>query len=285
MDLTYWFMFPVAIGIATVANGIGVGGATFFSPLFVLGLQLDPKVAIGTALITEVFGFASGVSAHARNRTIDWHAARHLMIGAVPAAVLGSLVGGAVSAAALKLILGVGMLGVALAFLRHRDSEAEDEAIRRGEGVVKPYTERRVVTPDGEEFTYKECRRSEARWFATVGGLFVGLISTGLGELNAYALVKRCRIPTRITVATSVAVVAVTALAAGVTHLVDFVQEGGDTIDTVVSIVIFTIPGAIIGGQLGPQLTKRVRGDALLRLLGWLFLLVAGLTLAEAIYG
>lgn len=278
-------MFPIAIAVAGVANGIGVGGATFFSPLFVLALGLDTKVAIGAALVTEVFGFASGLTAHARNRTIDWHAARHLMIGAVPAAVLGSLVGGAVSATALKLILGVGLLGVALAFLRHRDNKAEDAAIRRGEGVVKPYTERRLVTRDGEKFTYKECRRRETPWFAAVGGLFVGLISTGLGELNAYALVKRCRIPTRITVSTSVAVVAVAALAAGLTHLVGFIQEGGDAIDTVVSLVTFTIPGVIIGGQLGPQLTKRVRGESLMRFLGWLFLLIAGLTLGEAIYG
>ena len=61
MELTYWFLFPIAILIASTANGAGVGGATFFSPLFILVLDLDPVVAIGTALITEVFGFSSGV--------------------------------------------------------------------------------------------------------------------------------------------------------------------------------------------------------------------------------
>lgn len=71
MDLTYWYMFPIAIVIALVANGAGIGGATFFSPLFVLGLSLVPKVAIGVALTTKVFGFASGVVAHARARTVN----------------------------------------------------------------------------------------------------------------------------------------------------------------------------------------------------------------------
>lgn len=66
IDLTYWYLFPISIVMASVANGAGTGGATFFSPLFVLGLGLSPQVAIGTADITEVFGFASGVSAHAR---------------------------------------------------------------------------------------------------------------------------------------------------------------------------------------------------------------------------
>ncbi len=64
MESSYWHLFPVAIVIATVVNGAGIGGATFFSPLLVIGLGLEPQVAIGTALITEVFGFLSGVSAH-----------------------------------------------------------------------------------------------------------------------------------------------------------------------------------------------------------------------------
>ena len=38
MELTYWYLFPIAIGIAWIANGAGIGGATFFSPLFILAL-------------------------------------------------------------------------------------------------------------------------------------------------------------------------------------------------------------------------------------------------------
>ena len=72
MEFTYWYLFPIAIVIATVANGAGIGGATFFAPLFILALHLEPRVAIGAALTTEVFGFASGVIAHTRARTIDW---------------------------------------------------------------------------------------------------------------------------------------------------------------------------------------------------------------------
>jgi uncharacterized membrane protein YfcA len=121
--------------------------------------------------------------------------------------------------------------------------------------------------------------------FAGAGGLFVGLISTGLGELNSYALLKRCRVPSRVTVATSVVVVAVTALAASVTHLLDFVREGGDAIDTVLSLVVFTVPGVIIGGQIGPRVTARIPGDRLLIYLGWLFLLIGIITIAEAIAG
>ena len=72
MTLQYWFMLPVSVLIATIAMASGVGGATFLSPFFILALGLPPEVAIGTGLITEVFGFASGLFAYARKKLIDY---------------------------------------------------------------------------------------------------------------------------------------------------------------------------------------------------------------------
>ena len=47
MTFEYWFMFPIAICIATVAMGSGVGGATFFAPILNLWLGVPIEVAIG----------------------------------------------------------------------------------------------------------------------------------------------------------------------------------------------------------------------------------------------
>ena len=57
---------------------------------------------------------------------------------------------------------------------------------------------------------------------------------------------------------------------------------GGDSLSTVGSLVIFTVPGVIIGGQIGPQIAKRVPEQRLVRSLGWLFLLIGVITLIEA---
>ena len=115
---------------------------------------------------------------------------------------------------------------------------------------------------------YRVCRVREDRLFAAVGGLFVGLISTGLGEANSYALVERCRVPSRVTVATSVTVVAATALAASVVHLVDFARTGGDQLSTVGSLLVFTVPGVVIGAQLGPEVVRRLSENTLIHALG-----------------
>ena len=76
MSLEYWFLCPISIAIATIAMATGIGGAVFFSPLFMLGLKMEPSVAVGTALITELFGLGSGLAAYWKRRLIDFSGPR-----------------------------------------------------------------------------------------------------------------------------------------------------------------------------------------------------------------
>ena len=284
MSMEYWFVFPVAVAIAATAMASGVGGATFFAPFFIIVLGLPPEVAIGTGLITEVFGFASGVYAYSRKRLIDYRLGVNLLVATVPAALLGSWVAGSISPEILKVILGTGLFAVALSFLRTPDSTEVgrmDEAIDRDYGGPRGETCLRAA--DGETICSTVCNRLEGRTIAGVGGLFVGMISTGLGELNGYFLLRRCRVPSKVSVATSVFVVAVTALSAATGHLVHFVQSGPEVLATVRNLVIFTVPGVILGAQLGSMLASRIPQHTLERAMGLLFLGVAALTLGEVL--
>ena len=51
----------------------------------------------------------------------------------------------------------------------------------------------------------------------------------------------------------------------------------------VLSLVIFTVPGVIVGGQLGASVSASIPQPVLERALGVLFLIIAALTLGEAI--
>jgi uncharacterized protein len=279
VTLEFWFMLPVSIGVATVAMASGVEGATFFAPIFLLILGLPAEVAIGTGLITEVFGFASGVTSYVRRRLIDYRLARTLMLGTVPAAVIGSLIAGVVRDDILQSILGMGLIAVALSFLTAPDHDEIERLDRSIDDEAESGPWSTVVTADGEEIRYVVCNRVEGMTVATVGALFMGMLSTGLGELNGYFLLRRCRVPSRVAVATGVLVVAVSALAAATVHLWRFVHIGGDTLGSVLSICLFTVPGVIIGGQLGPIVATRLSQHALERTLGVLFALVGAVML------
>jgi len=76
-------------------------------------------------------------------------------------------------------------------------------------------------------------------------------------------------------------VVAVTALSISIGHLIRFVQTGDKVLTMLLSIVIFTVPGVIIGAQFGSFFAGRIPQPILLRILGVLFILIAALTLGE----
>ena len=153
MNLEYWYMLPVSILIATTAMASGVEGGTFFAPVFILALQLPPEVAIGTALITEVFGFASGLYAYSRKRLIDYRLGLNLLMITIPMALLGTWVAGYVKPDILKVILGVGLFAVAVSFL-HTPKQSEvihlDELIQQENSRVKAETAWRQ--PPANEF-------------------------------------------------------------------------------------------------------------------------------------
>jgi hypothetical protein len=110
LSFEFWYLFPVSIVIATIAMSSGVGGAVFFSPLFMLALKLDPKIAIGSALATELFGFASGLVAYYKAKLIDFKLAKGLLIFSIPAAIIGTTYGGLIPPVVLKSIFAVGLL-------------------------------------------------------------------------------------------------------------------------------------------------------------------------------
>ncbi len=286
MTLEFWYMLPVSVGVATLAMASGVEGATFFAPIFLLALGLPPEVAIGTGLITETFGFGSGVLAYVRKGLVDFRLARSLLVATVPAAILGSAVAGTVRPEILEVILGTGLFAVALSFLRAPDA---DEVSRLDRGIRDEFggarAEASVRTSGGEEIRYTVCNRTEGRALAGLGALFMGMISTGLGEMNGYFLLRRCRVPSRVAVATGVVVVAVTALTAAVTHVWNFLHTGGDALETVVKLCIFTVPGVLVGGQLGPLVASRISQHKLEKSLGVLFALVGALMLAKVALG
>lgn len=76
----------------------GIGGAALFIPIFVIifpilgpDYPLTTAAAIGTALMTEVFGFSSGFVGYYRKRLIDFRSAIPFIRVAVPVAIAGAL--------------------------------------------------------------------------------------------------------------------------------------------------------------------------------------------------
>lgn len=292
MTFEFWFMFPIAIAVATIAMSTGVGGAIFFSPIFLIGLKLDPTVAIGTALITEFFGFSSGLIAYLRLKLIDFKMGWQVLMFAVPAAVVGAAVAEFFPDIVLKTIFGVGIIFVGTQIFtawwgerrEEMAKEVEQDQLKLKEVEPQHPSQARarhvVVAADGRRFEYSVFNRKVAAVYSTVGGMFLGMISVGLAELMEYQMVAKCRVPPPVAVATSIFMIVIAVAAASVGHIVSFVSAGSETMLQVASIAMFTAPGVLIGGQLGPFVQKVVPPETMKIVISVVFVVVGVFMLA-----
>lgn len=276
MEVTFefWYLFPISIVIATIAMSSGIGGAVFFSPLFMLALKLDPRIAIGAALVTELFGFSSGLISYYKAKLIDFKLAKGLLVFSIPAAIIGTLCVDLFPALVLKAIFAVGLIFIGYQlFASWRKEEREKHEVARVQEFENNY-ESDLTDSLGKVYRYTVCNKNIGRSFAAIGGVFLGMISVGLAELQEYHLIARCKVPTPVAVATSIFVVVFTVLVASVGHFYEFAKEGGDVLNQVINIVIFTIPGVIIGGQIGPKLQKVIPEDIMKAGISFAFVII-----------
>ena len=274
LSLEYWFLFPISAIIATIAMASGIGGAVFFSPLFMLALQLDAKIAVGTALITELFGFTSGLIAYIKTKLIDYHLAKNLLLFSIPFAILGLLIADYFPDVILKTIFAVGLIFIGLQlFTSWRQEEREKHEAVHEEEFKEDY-ESCLIDNEGHEYRYTICNKNMGRMFAAIGGAFVSMISVGLAELQEYQLVARCKVPTPVAIATSIFVVVITLLVASAGHIYEFASGNVSDLSEVINLAIFTVPGVILGGQIGPKVQKWLPDDKTKISISILFLMI-----------
>jgi hypothetical protein len=279
----YAFMLPVCVAIATIAMTSGISGAALLSPTIIVGFpllgvpKLAPAAAIGASLFTEFAGFGSGVVGYVRRRLVDFRTVRALVLVAIPFAAGAGFLSGAIDPRILKGVYGVLMLPLAAVLWR----QAREE-LRPGSPAPKPeYAPirdqaaevTRVVDSDGNVYEWRTCNRRIGRLLTAAGAAMAGLISTGIGEVEMPQLVKRCRVPVPVAAGTSIMIVASTVLGASVAHFLRLLQEGG--VGAIPwNLIVYTVPGGIIGGQIGARVQGRISPRLLERAMAVLFLLI-----------
>ena len=285
----YWFMFPACIVIAAIATFSGISGAALMTPFFLIGFplmgvpRLSTVAAIGAALFLETSGFGAGVYHYVRMRLIDLRMARSLAMVTIPVAVAGAVLAHHAPATALRIAYGVAMLGVAALLVQGSDPGE----VRRGRRPTTPcpclVCESECSDADcpaGQRRTLRASNGTQYEWcprhlmaqhvFSGIGAFLAGLISTGVGEATLPTLVRRSRVPVPVAAATSTLVVAATVFAAALTHVVQLARQGGFAAIPW-NLIVWGVPGAIIGAALGTRLQGRVSEQATRRFFATLF--------------
>lgn len=281
MDWTmYWFMFPVSILVATAAMLSGVGGPALFIPIFLIAFpMIGPEypittaAAIGTALLTGLCGFTSGFVSYYRRRLIDFSSALPFLAVAVPVAIVGALILALLKEHELLLkgCYAALMLVLCPIVLRHSpppyiDPTHPEEDASGGVRPVRRLTDRRGFT-----YVYRKPRQGAGGGLLTgLGAFLTGLLGVGIGEVIMPQLVKRNHVPVAVAAATSVYTVGVTIASASFTQVTALIAAGGIAAIPW-NLVCYSVPGVIIGGQIGPSLQGRFAQRTMERAIALLF--------------
>jgi uncharacterized membrane protein YfcA len=256
-------MFPVAVVIATIAMLAGIGGAVMFAPFFMLVLRLEPLTALGAGLAIEVFGFSSGVIGYLRKKVIHFDIVKQLIILTVPATIVGVVLGRVFPTFVLKILLALLILYLAYQFLLRGKECLPKDPRCTGVSVI---SEKRALT-------------KTVRATTLFGGLLVGMISAGLGEVNELNFLQKMKMPVPGASGTSVFLVAMSAIVGVGAHTYFLVSQDELSVFTnVISLLIFTAPGVVLGAQVGVLLSNRINRQYMGKFAGVLFLILAILT-------
>ncbi len=221
------YLFPVAILVATFANSSGFSGGVFFQPFFYFFFNIPLKSSIANGIATETLGMSSGAIGYVRKGMVS----KKLFLKLVPWVILGVVAGlflfRMIPNFYLKKIVGVSVLLAALvqAYMvvyKRRGSLDEGSWPRLKNFVFIPF----------------------------LGGAFSATTGTGNAELNQPFLEMKGNLQNKKANALAIA------LEASGNVLITLFNLISDDLDW--SILIYTLPGVLIGSQLGVWLSTRL---------------------------
>jgi hypothetical protein len=223
-----WIALPAGLIIATLATLVGFGGGVLWMPFLLLVTRLEPAQAVTTSLMIQVAGMGSGGVAVIRARKADLSLSFFLSACAFVGIPIGVWLSSLIAPSSIIFLLGVISMAMALMFVYTHDdtngAAAQTSTLRQS----APYL-----------------------WLSTLFAVLTGLLSMGVGDFLVPILRNRLKLGMEAAMATCLVVMAVNAAFAASLHLCIGDPFAG-------RVVLWAVPGVLVGGQIGPRLAGRI---------------------------
>jgi uncharacterized membrane protein YfcA len=227
-----WPALPAGFIIATLATLVGIGGGLLWMPYLIFLAHLDPGQAVVTSLVIQVGGMGSGSVTVVRTKKADLRLALLLGVCAFPGVPIGVWISRFVTGDSVVFILGVACLAIGLVFVYGRE-EPDHGPNKVSLRQTAPYL-----------------------WLATLFSIMTGLLSMGVGDFLVPILRNRLRMSMESAMGACLIVMAMNAALAAALHIMI-----GERFAT--SLILWAIPGVLLGGQVGPRLAGRIPDQTL----------------------
>lgn len=236
--------------LAGLGAGVGTGfagmsAAAVISPMLITFLHMDPYMAVGIALASDVLASAASAVTYARNRNLDIKNGVIIMVSVLAFTLVGSGVASLVPQTTMGNFSVFMTLLLGIKF------------------IVKP-----VMAPK-QRFAQATGRQKAIRSIigGSVVGFICGFIGAGGGMMMLLVLTSILGYELKTAVGTSVFIMSATALTGSVSH---FVIGGMPDVEALILCVISTLAFAQISSffanKASPKVLNRVTGGILVAL-------------------
>ncbi len=223
-----WIALPAGIAIAAVVSSIGLGGGVLWMPLFLIFMKIEPATAVLTSLLIQTAGMGSGSYAYYKKDYIDLRLAFFILVIALPGLAIGAKFAHLMNRSQMEMVLGLLVMATAVWFVSSNQKYSDT-----GTATV------RLV----ESYRYS--------WLVAVLAIGSGMLSVSMGEWLVPMLRGKLSMKMSRAIGTSIAIIFGTCIVAAAAHLLL-----GSRAE--ISVVLWALPGVIIGGQIGPRLATRI---------------------------
>ena len=248
MEVSLIITFVLALVIGVSIGLLGGGGAILAVPVLTYITGLEPVQAIPSSLLIVGVTSAVSLTLHALKRRVQWRTGIIFGIASMAGAFAGGRLGSSVPSAILMFSFAAVMIAAAVAMIRGRKNNGDEE-----ESVKLPIVKILIT--------------------GAVVGLVSGFVGAGGGFLIVPALALLARLPMTLAVATSLMIVTM--------------QSGAGLVGYVVStpldwmLALSIAAAAVIGSFLGFWLSGRVPDRGLRKGFGVFVLVIAAIVVTE----
>ena len=233
-------MIPLGLFIATVFSMVGLAGGVFMVPALVLIFGLSTQQAVGVSLFAIMFTTISATAAYAVRGRINYRVGLLLDTLDVPGAVLGAYLTTLIASRWLAGMFGGLLLFVATYLVTKKNSQSKADSNHKF-----PFTTQVVVYCIAGSF---------------VSGVVSAMFGIGGGIIDETVMILLLGMSIHLSAGTAMFGMAITTVAAVLPHWF----LGNILLEYAIPLTI----GCIVGGQIGPYLSGRVRASTLRKILG-----------------
>ncbi|MEW6592515.1 MAG: sulfite exporter TauE/SafE family protein [Candidatus Hadarchaeota archaeon] len=238
-------LFLVGLLIASLSSMIGLAGGSFMVPTLVLVFGLTTQRAVGASLFAIMFLTISATVAYARQGKVHYRVGLLLDTLDVPGAVLGALITTLVASAVLAGMFGGLLLFIAIYMILRRNSKTSSDP--------------------------KSCSLSKRNMsYCMLGSFASGVVSSmfgiGGGVIDEAVMILLLGMSIHLSAGTAMFGMAITTVAAVIPHW--FLGN------ILLGYAVPLAAGCLIGGQIGPFVSKRARASTLRKILAVVFVFI-----------